>query len=279
MKTYNAIDMKGRLYDFSLEHKETEKGEAIAGDIILEVDAEGTTVKIPFYSRPVFSSGKPNKTYGVLEDIMEGNILTVVNAGEDADWFGISGSIDSSYFMAKGNKAEVARSQKMRGAFINSNPKKEYKNRWKLDFLITSIQDIEADPQKQTDRFLKVGGYYVDSYNSRLAEVEFQARAEGAINFFSTLPISPETPYYVDTWGEIKKVTRIVERQNAFGESESDEYETTSWVIVGVNVNPYSYGTDISEADYATYKGELEAHKESLIKEATDSVGEEEIGF
>ena len=41
MKSYNNFDMKGRLYSYSLEEKDTDKGTAIAGEVTLEVDDKG----------------------------------------------------------------------------------------------------------------------------------------------------------------------------------------------------------------------------------------------
>ena len=46
MRTYNAIDMKGRLFNYNLEVKDFDKGEAITGTVSLEVDDKGTVVDI-----------------------------------------------------------------------------------------------------------------------------------------------------------------------------------------------------------------------------------------
>ena len=173
-KSYNALDMKGRLFNYSLETIDTDKGEAISGEVSVEVDAEGTVATMRFFGYPTYNSGKPNKTYAVLDDMLAGNYKTVVDHGEDADWISCIGSINVSYFVSKASSADddLARAQKMRGAFINPNKEKKYSNKWKLDMLVTNIREIDADEEKKMPRFVKVGGSFVDDYHERLMEVQ-----------------------------------------------------------------------------------------------------------
>jgi len=267
MKVYNNIDMKGRLYNYALQTIDTDKGEAISGNVTLEVDADGTTVEIRYFGYPTYSSGKKNATYGILDSMMAGNYKTVVDDGDDADWLACTGSIDVSYFVSqRDNDDDLARSQKIRGAFINQNKSKEYKNSWKLDFLITRIEDIDADEEKGYPRYLKVGGYLVDDYNKRVMQVQFQARKEGAINYISGLEASAETPYYVSTWGKMSRTTRQITRKNAFGEDTVDEYATTSWTIEGMNPDPYDFGDDsaMTTEQYEALLTALDEHKASI---------------
>jgi hypothetical protein len=276
MKTYNALDMKGRLYNYALQVINTEKGEAISGDVTLEVDDQGTTVTVRYFGYPTYSSGKTNKTYGILDDMMAGNYKTVVDNGEDADWLALAGSIDVSYFVSKNSQDdELARAQKFRGSFINPNKEKKYNNKWKLDLIITKVAEVEADEEKKLPRFVRVTGYLVDDYNERVMEVVFQARSEGAMNYILGLEASYDQPYYVSTWGQMLKVSRLVVRKNAFGEDETDEYNSSQWVITGMNPEPYEWGDEkvMTDEKYQELRANLEAHKEAEANKDNDGEG------
>jgi hypothetical protein len=279
MKSYNAIDMKGRLYNFALKTIATEKGEAISGDVMLEVDDNGTVVTVRFFGYPTYASGKTNKTYNILDDMIAGNYKTVVDNGVDADWLSLTGSIDVSYFVSnRANDDDLARSQKFRGAFINPNAKKEYSNKWKLDLLITKITEIDADEEKKLPRFVRVNGFLVDDYNKRVMEVAFQARSEGAMNYILSLEASYNEPYFVSTWGQIAKVSSKRVTKNAFGEDEITEYDNTQWLITGMNPEGYEWGDEktMTDEDYQELRDALTEHKEEKANESQDSDGKDD---
>ncbi len=277
MKTFNQVEMKGRLYSYSLEKSENAAGVAvIMGEVTLEVDADGTTSAFRYYSPEVYKSGKENKTYGILDGMIAGNYKTVVDDGDDASWLYLTGSIDSSYFLPKNSKPtdDLARAQKIRGSFINPNSKKEYHNRWKLDFIITKIEEIEADEERNLPRYARISGYYIDDYNERVVEVQFQARKDAAINYILSLSADEEAPYFVSTWGELSKVGRLVVRKNAFGEDETDEYTSIQWVITGMVENPYDFGDEsvITFDQFKEFKVNLNTLKDEQRKKALESV-------
>ena len=267
MKSYNAIDMKGRLYDYNLEARDTDKGEVIVGTVTLEVDEKGTQATIRFYARPKYNSGKTNRTYTVLDEIMAGNYKTVVTHGEDADWLGATGNIDVSYFIGReGAKTpeEMNSGMQLRGGFLNANNKKEYANKWKLDLLITGVTEVEADPERGFDRYARVNGYCVDSYNERVMNVAFDARTDAAINYVLGLTCSAKEPVFFPAWGCLLKVgTRRVQK-NVFGDGGDDvvESERTRWVLTGLG-EQYNFGdeADMSVEDYETYRKNLADHK------------------
>jgi hypothetical protein len=283
MKTYNALDMKGRLYNYALQTINTEKGEAISGDVMLEVDANGTVVTVRFFGYPTYNNGKTNKTFGILDDMMAGNYKTVVDNGDDADWLSLNGSIDVSYFVSRNaTDGELARAQKFRGSFINPNTKKEYNNRWKLDMLVTNVKEVEADEEKQLPRFVRMNGYLVDDYNNRLMEVGFQARSDAAMNYILGLEVSFDEPLYVPVWGEIGKVgtTRII--KNAFGEDEVQKFENTQWIVTGMQQEAYEWGDEktMTDSQYADLREALEAHKEEQKNKDEDGgSAKQELAF
>lgn len=266
MKNYNALDMKGRLFDYTLEADENDKGALIKGEIKLEVDEAGTVVTLRYHVNEKTNAGKINKTYGVLEDMLAGNYKTVTADGDEAAWFALTGNIDVSYFIGRNSSdGELVRSQKLRGGFVNDNKEKKYLNKWKLDFLITDVKEIDADAEKQLDRFVKVSGYLVDDYRKRVMEVQFQARSEKAMDYIlANISPSFDNPYFVATWGSIVKMSRLVVRKNAFGEDEEDSYDSIQWAIVGMNPEAYAFGDEavMTTDEYAEFRANLEEHKE-----------------
>lgn len=284
MKKYNAIDMKGRLYDYTLEADTNTKGDLIKGTIQLEVDSEGTVITMKFFCNEKTNAGKLNKTYGVLESILAGNYQTVAADGDEASWLGLTGTIDVSYFKGKdsGPDDDLIRSQKLRGSFVNANTKKEYCNKWKLDCIITGVKDVEADLEKQTDRFVKVDGFLVDDYHERVMEVGVQARGEKAMDYIvSNVIPSVENPHFVSMWGEIKKISRLVVRKNAFGDDETDTYDNFIWNITGMNPEPYDIGEEnvLGLSLYEELRSALADHKAEEMAKGDDDSGTPELAF
>lgn len=273
MKKYNSLDMKGRLYDYALEADENQKGNVIKGEVSVEVDSDGTVVKLRFYVNEVTNAGKVNKTYGVLESMLAGNYETVVADGDNAYWLSFTGSLDVSYFKGR-DSDELIRSQKLRGGFINDNKKKEYSNKWKLDFIITDVTEIEADLEKQLDRFVKVGGYLVDDYRCRVMEVEVQARSEKAMNYIvGNITPTQDNPYFVSTWGQVQRLSRLVTRKNAFGEDDTEEYQSFKFTISGMNPECYDIGEEnvLGLETYQKMCDALKEHKEEILEKADDN--------
>lgn len=274
MKSANKVDMRGKVYSYNLEEKTTDKGDAIAGTVTVQVDEDGTTVEGRFFAYPKYNSGSTNRTYSVLEDMMNGNYKTVTEDGVDeADWIAMTGSIDISYFVAKGNSAksidDLTRAQKIRGGFLNANKKKEYLNKWSVDMYITQIEDIEANEERGTDRFVKVKGYLVDTYNERLNEVQFEAHSAGAINYIIGLTADINNPYPVAVWGRYQIFTSKVVKKTAFGDGEDDvtEYTSARWVITGMDPDGYTFGDEsvMKVEEWKEYMNALNKHKQEVL--------------
>jgi len=282
MKNFNSIDFKGRLFDYTLEERTGDYGVAIAGELTIEVDADGTLANARFFAKPKFNSGKANSTYAVLDAMMSGEYQTVKENGEAADWIAITGSVDVNYFVSKqSNDGEIARAQKVRGGFIKPNREKRYANKWKTDLLVTSITDVEADVERGLDRFLRVKGFIVDDYNKRLAEIQVQVRAEKAINYIAGLEASIAQPYFVSTWGALMQVKRLVVTKNAFGEDEENEFSNIQWVVTGMNPEAYIFGDEsaITNEDYETFRANLSAFIDAIKEKESEGTGAEDLPF
>lgn len=273
MKSYNQIDMRGKIYSHALEERDTGKGPAIMGTVTLQVDEQGTTVEGRFYANQTYSSGSPNRTYGVLEDLMNGEYKTVLDDGqEEADWLSMTGNIDVSYFKGRDGAAksvdDLARSQKIRGSFLNANKKHEYKNRWNCDMYITKIDDVEADEERGIDRFVRVRGYVVDEFREMLNEVAFEAHSPAAMNYILGITASIDQPYAVKMWGSRDVVTMKSVKKNAFDEDEINEYEVNKWTITGMDPDAYPFGDEsvMTVDNWKEFMGNLNNHKEEILE-------------
>lgn len=286
MKSYNNFDAKGRLYNYELTEIDTDKGTAIAGTVTLSVDEDNTPVEMRFFARPTYNSGKPNRTYNVLEDMMAGNLKTVVDDGDEAEWLGMTGSIDVSYFAPRDGAKDVdemVRAQKVRGSFINTNKKKEYANKWKLDMMITRIQDVEADEEKQTPHIVRVSGYMIDDYNERVMEVSFEARKEAAMNYFIGMMenVSVDQPHYTSLWGNFLRISQSIVRKNAFGEDDVQEIDRVRWHITGMNPDAYAFPDDstMTAEQYADFRQALNDHIKAQFDKAQGDSDSEDSGL
>lgn len=279
MRNANSIDMKGRLYTANLDSKEREDGStAIYGTVTLEVDEDGTQAKIRFYATPTYSSGKPNRTYAVLEDILSGRYRTVQDDHEDADWLAITGNIDVNYFIGNGEKVnspeEMKSGMQLRGAFINQNRKHEYCNKWSADLLITGVTEMDEDPERGYARHARVLGYVIDSFRKRLLNVSFDARSEAAINYVLGLSCSSKEPVFMASWGKMLRLVTKKVNHNVMdiGNDDVSESETVRWTIVGAS-NPYIFGDEatITQEEYDAYRKALADHKQERFNELTKS--------
>jgi hypothetical protein len=131
------------------------------------------------------------------------------------------------------------------------NEDEKQRNTFKADIVITAVKDVEADPEKNQDAYVKVKGAIFD-FRKALLPVEFVARSKGAMSYFQNLDVSPKHPVFTCVWGRQQSqtvVTRTV-TESAFGEDEVRERQTTTreFVITGASKNPYVW----DDEDYLT---------------------------
>lgn len=265
MKDYNKIELKGRLFSYALEEKEdTEKGTPIAGTVTLEVDEDGTQVEVRFYAYPKYNNGNPNRTYGILSDILAGNYLTVVDNGDEAEWLSIDANISVDYYIGRDGAKdidEMSRSQKIRGSFINQNKKHEYFNKWSCDMVVTQVEDVEENVEKGYPHKVRVHGYMLDSYNKRAMGVRFEAMDEAPMAYLLSLTPSRDNPFYTQVRGQFRKVTSLKIIEGAFGEDEKVEYENLFWVLNWMPKNAYVFGEDLTLEEFEEFMKGLDEYK------------------
>ena len=277
MKSYNKVELKGRIHNFSLEEKDTEKGTAITGTVTLQVNEAGTCVDVRFYALPKYNSGKTNRTYSVLEDMLAGNYKTVVNDADEADWLAIDANIDIDYYVGRDGAKdidEMSRSQRIRGSFINANKNHEYENVWKCDMLVTRIEDVEENPEKGYPHKVRMHGFIVDDYNERLMGVRFEAMDQAPMNHLLGLSVSKDNPLYTSVKGEFRMVKTLKVVEGAFGEDDKKEFENLFWVMTWMPRNTYEFGDDITVEDYNAYMTACDEYKQEKLNKSKDAADE-----
>lgn len=248
----NTEKFSGRLYDISKLAKKTVANtdsksygqEYIGGSVDIATDDDClnvVTVNFTFV-QPTYKSGKENKSYAVLNKLLESG-KTVVNDGKDAATLvSVDGAIDVNDFYTQRNGEEVLVSAKRNaGSFINIINKLPEDNRsiFECDMLINGTQYVEADEEKHidTDYLIVKGATF--AYGGRLLPLEFIVKNIGGIKYFESLNASPDNLVFTKVWGTISSST-IVERreeESAFGEPSVKEITRTrkEYVITGTS--------------------------------------------
>lgn len=279
MKSFNKVALKGRLHSYELEVKDTDNGEAIAGTVSIEASEDGAIVDVRFFAKPKYKSGKINKTYNILEDMIAGNYLTIVNDGADADWISIDGEINIDYYVGRdGAKSvdDLGKSQKIRGSFVNANKNHDYENSWRCDMLITRVEEIEEDAEKNRAHAARIHGYILDSFNERALGAKFDVVDEAAMNYVLGLAVEQENPLYSSVRGEFRKITTLIKREGAFSDDEIIEYDDLKWVLTWMPKGAYTFGEDITEDEYKAYLANLDEYKKEKFEDGAKKAEKDE---
>jgi hypothetical protein len=257
-KCINNVVIEGYLYQHSLsirtvqdQNSENYGKEFINGSIDIATDETGLNV-IPIrytYVTATTKNGSVNRTYTVLKEIIDKN-QTWINVGKDK---ALKVKCDTAFalndFYAK--DGTLVSSLVQEGGFISvvtSLRPEESRNTFTLDFLITSVARIEADPEKNiTDDYCNVRGAGFNFRNSLLPMTLMVKNPDG-MNYFEDLGATNSDPVFIKVWGKILNRTTKVEKveESAFGESSVSSYErkVKEWIITGVAKESYDFGDE-----------------------------------
>ena len=253
----NATHIEGLVYESGLELRvsgENSKNpgtEFIMGNLNIATDSECVNiVPVHFtYVTATTSKGNANATFGVLKDIIDGKIGTVMNVGQEkAGKVRIDSAIGLNEFYSDRNGTEELVSVKRNeGGFVHVvqtlAPDEKTHNTFQADMLITSARRIEGDPEKNTKDKAIVRGCIFD-FRKAVLPVEFSVTNDRGIEYFvDELNASTKEPVFTKVWGrQISQTTtnKKVE-ESAWGESRVVETPVTrrDWVITGSNPEPY----------------------------------------
>ena len=259
MKVKNETHIEGYLYEHNLEKKvsgEKSKNpgtEFISGTISIATDEDILNiVPIHFtYVTALTASGKPNATFAILSNIVDGTYDTVMNGGKDnAAKIRVDSAIGLNEFYSDRNgQEELVSTKRNEGGFVHlvtDGLVDDVKNRntFKCDMLITNVRHIDADEEKNLPEKAIVRGAIFD-FRKSLLPVEFTAVNPGAINYFEGLDASNSNPVFTQIWGRqvSETVVRTITEESAFGDPHVREVKSNrkDWVITGARPEPYEW--------------------------------------
>ena len=257
----NSTHIEGLVYEHTLELRvsgENSKNpgtEFIMGNLNIATDNKCTNiVPVHFtYVTATTSKGNANATYGVLKDIIDGKIGSVMNHGEDkAGKVRIDSAIGLNEFYSDRNGTEELVSVKRNeGGFVHVTSAlaqdEKTRNTFQADMLITSVSRIEGDPEKNTKDKVVVRGCIFD-FRKAILPVEFSVTNEHGMDYFEGLEASNKSPVFTKVWGRQISTSTTNKRveESAWGESRVVETPVTrrDWVIIGCSPEPYEWDDD-----------------------------------
>lgn len=255
-KMINATHIEGLLYENKLEKKVTGENSKnpgttyITGTVDIATDDNGVNiVPVHFtYVTEKTSKGNTNATYGVLNNIIEGNIKTVMDAGkENAAKVRVDSAVGLNEFYSDRNGEEQFVSVKRNeGGFIHTADSiaedEKTRNTFTTDMIICAATRQEADEERNIPEKVIIKGFIFD-FRKALLPIEFSATNPNAMNYFEDLNASNSEPVFTKVWGRqvSETIVREIREESAFGDDSVREVRTNrkDWVVTGASRDPY----------------------------------------
>ena len=256
---YNREHVEGYVYQHDLavktvSNKDSENygKEFIAGTLEVAVDEAGLNV-IPVhftYVTETNSKGK-NVTYANLKKIIDENKTWLTVGKDNAQKVKIDTALALNDFYAQdGNLVSMKVNEGGFVTLVSALCEEAQRNTWKADMLITGVNRIEADPERNINAdYLTVKGA-IFNFRNAILPIEFKLTDERGFGYFENLGASSAEPVYTQVWGIINcesKTTTITE-ESAFGEPavRTVERKSKEWLITGTypESKVYEFGTE-----------------------------------
>lgn len=254
----NRTHIEGFIYEHALEKKVTgEKSknpgtEFITGTLSIATDNECTNV-VPVhftYVTATTAKGSQNATFGVLNNIVEGVIGTIMKDGKDkAGKVRIDSAIGlNEFYTDRNGKEELVSTKRNEGGFVHTvdviAEDENTRNTFEVDMVITQVIHVDADDEKGTPDKAIVKGAIFD-FRKSLMPVEFTALNPNAVAYFEGLGASQKEPVFTKLWGRqvSQTIVKTTIEESAFGPDSVRETKSTrrDFVITGAAKEPYAW--------------------------------------
>jgi hypothetical protein len=238
----NEVSLEGYLYEHKLATKVTGPESKnpgttyINGSIGVATDDACTNVVTVYFNYvvPTTSKGGVNATYTALDNIINKNYKTVLDAGKDgAAKLRVSTAIGlNEFYTDRNGKEELVSSKRNVGGFIHITDKidadEAKRNKFTCDMIITGTTRLEADEDRKLPEKVIVKGAIFD-FRGSLLPVEFSATNTSAMDYFEGLEASPKNPVFTKLWGKqiSETITRTITEESAFGEDSVREVKNS----------------------------------------------------
>ena len=274
----NKTHIEGVLYQHDLELKVTGENsknpgtEFISGTVEIATDDAGVNiVPVHFtYVTATTSKGKANASFGTLSDIINGKLGTVMKDGADkAAKLRIDSAIGLNEFYSDRNgEEELVSVKRNEGGFIHVvnalNEDEKTRNTFEVDMIITNVNRIEANEERQTPEKVIVRGVTFNFRNDILP-IELSVTNANAMDYFEGLGASGKEPVFTRVRGRqvSETIVRTIEEESAFGEASVREVKSTrkDFVITWAQKEPYIW--DDESTITAAELSELVAKRET----------------
>lgn len=238
-KFVNQVTLEGVLYQHDLEEKVTGPNSKnpgthyIAGSIDIATDDAMTNVVTVYYTyvTATTSNGGTNRTYGVLENILNGTYKTYMEDPEHAVKLTANTSIGLNEFYTEDkNTGEETLVSQMRniGGFLGTTTylnSEERRNEFKCDMVVTKMTYTEANEETGATEKATIGGVIFD-FRNQILPVEFTVTDRAGIDYFMNEDISSSNPFVTQVWGPEVNAT-IVKRTIISSDFGGDEVRET----------------------------------------------------
>ena len=254
----NRTHIEGFVYEHALEKKVTgEKSknpgtEFITGTLSIATDNECTNV-VPVhftYVTATTAKGSQNATFGVLNNIVEGVIGTIMKDGKDkAGKVRIDSAIGlNEFYTDRNGKEELVSAKRNEGGFVHTvdviAEDENTRNTFEVDMVITQVIHVDADDEKGIPDKAIVKGAIFD-FRKSLMPVEFTALNPNAVAYFEGLGASQKEPVFTKLWGRqvSQTIVKTTIEESAFGPDSVRETKSTrrDFVITGAAKEPYAW--------------------------------------
>lgn len=259
----NATHIEGYLYEHDLALKESGPNsknpgtEYIAGTVnIATNEAKDNIVPVHFtYVTATTKQGKPNATFGILKDIIDGKLGSIMGGNVDNPAkLRIDSAIGLNEFYSDRNgQEELVSVKRNEGGFVHTtnslNDLENNRNTFRVDMLITGVKHIDADEERGYPEKAIVKGA-IFNFRNELLPVEFSTVHPGAISYFEGLEASSKNPVFTEVRGEqiSETIVKRIEEASAFGGVSVREVKNTrkDWVITWAAEETYEWDSEES---------------------------------
>lgn len=283
MKFTNQTHIEGLIYDHTLKERVTGENSKnpgvtyINGKISIATDdAISNIVDVNYtYVTATTSKGKANSTYTFLKNVIDGVHGSVVGVGADkAKKVRIDSALGLNEFYVANSEdpngePELVSAKRNEGGFIHPiaelNPDENTRNTFTVDFLISGVKHVDADPERELPEKAKVKGLIFD-FRGAVLPVEFTAVHPDAISYFEGLGATNKEPVFTQVWGNQVSTTVMSRRtvESAFGPSKVVETSRPNkdFIITGARPELYSWDDEntITAKDLATKLADRETY-------------------
>ena len=251
----NRTHIEGLLYEHALElrtsgpNSKNPGTEFIMGTVSIATDdAQINIVPVHFtYVTATTAKGSANATFGVLKDIIDGKLATIMSGSDNAAKLRIDSAIGLNEFYADRNgKEELVSAKRNEGGFVHTCAQlaedEKTRNTFEVDMVITNVKRIEADEEKKTPEKCIVKGAIFD-FRKSLMPIELSVLNENAMAYFEGLEASSKNPVFTKVKGRqvSETVIRTITEESAFGEASVREVKSSrkDFVITWAQKEPY----------------------------------------